>query len=327
LASDPEAKLQLERDPKRISARFYSADALRRVYRQVEESSAFYLRLDGAAPSTNEIPCLFRTARRGEQFIATILAWSRGTVALQPKLTVADFNTLTETLSRALKKELDAVGPVRVHSDESVEIKGARNRLAARGFLDDSNEIPDARERLQKRGFATAEDDRADTNEFDPSASGSGVTRRPVARRLEPTPAPNWPRPPSSEHRTLSGAGKPEARSADFSPPGSEASNVGARGPSRASVTPPTDSGSNDAVTAPFDRDGSVVPSADAAGTAASPDEPAPASGKSTPPSIPVSFDAEEPALTIWSADDPPAASEPAAADQDAPTSEFDGTG
>ncbi len=146
MESDPIAKLQSDRDSKRISVRFLSRDSVVDLYEQVARSGAFYLKLEGEMPSSTEIQVLLRTARRGEQFPATILAWSRGTVALEPGIPRADFEELTRTLARALDREYDESGlHLRTHSDESIEIPDARALLEAEAEASGRKPLPPER--------------------------------------------------------------------------------------------------------------------------------------------------------------------------------------
>lgn len=145
--SDPIAKLQSDGDSKRISVRFLSRDSVIDLHEQVARSGAFYLKLDGEMPSSTEIQVLLRTARRGEQFPATILAWSRGTVALKPDIPTADFEELARTLARALDRESDESGlHLRSHSDESIEIPDARALLEAEAEASGRKPLPPERQ-------------------------------------------------------------------------------------------------------------------------------------------------------------------------------------
>ena len=112
MSQDPEAKLQHSSTGSlRIVARFRRTASLLEARDAVTGGGVFYLKVDGESPTSVDVEVLFRTAKKGERFHATILAWNHGNVVLRPKLPAEAFTELTGSLLTALSEEL-GFGPV-----------------------------------------------------------------------------------------------------------------------------------------------------------------------------------------------------------------------
>ena len=117
---DPEAKLrQTSAGTMRLVARFRQVASLVTARDSVKTGGAFYLKVESEQPTTVDVEVLFRTARKGERFHATILAWNRGNVVLRPKLPDDAFNELTGSLLSALSHEIGSGAPASVALDET----------------------------------------------------------------------------------------------------------------------------------------------------------------------------------------------------------------
>ena len=112
MAQDPEAKLQTSSTGTlRLVARYRRTASLVEARDAVRSGGAFYLKIEGQPPTTVDVEVLFRTAKKGERFHATILAWNRGNVVLRPKLPSEAFEMLANSLLTTLSDELGSGAP------------------------------------------------------------------------------------------------------------------------------------------------------------------------------------------------------------------------